>query len=145
MHEFIAPYILLEEYWCQSDHSLPPDLKKNSDGDWPQIYEALFSRFAMLREAWGKPIPITSGYRTPDREQQVSGSRLGPHILGLSLDLGICVEEQPKFCHMIDMVCPEVRVGVNTHPGSVHVHYDVAYLAYPRWSSSFVENCRWVE
>jgi uncharacterized protein YcbK (DUF882 family) len=133
------------EYYCHHCGALPPDLVRDAAGAWPKVYAHLFSIFAGLREAWGQPIPITSGYRCPAHEREVTGSNIGPHILGLALDLGIGVSDQLKFAFLVTQAWPELRMGTNTNPGAVHIHIDVAYLAFPRWTAAFVPGARWIE
>lgn len=40
-----------------------------------------------LREAWGKPIHISSGYRCPKLNKRVGGSATSAHLKGLAADL----------------------------------------------------------
>lgn len=42
-----------------------------------------------LRRALGVPLPVTSGYRCPDHNEAVSGSksRTGPHTTGCAVDI----------------------------------------------------------
>lgn len=40
-----------------------------------------------LREAWGKPIIVTSGYRCPKLNQAVGGSATSVHKIGLAADM----------------------------------------------------------
>jgi len=44
-----------------------------------------------LRAAFGRPIPIVSGYRTPAHNVEVSAtaSSFGPHTLGLAADIAV--------------------------------------------------------
>ncbi|MBR6417126.1 MAG: peptidase M15 [Bacteroidales bacterium] len=40
-----------------------------------------------LREAWGSPIAVTSGYRSPSLNRAVGGVRDSPHMKGYAADL----------------------------------------------------------
>jgi len=40
-----------------------------------------------LRDAWGKPITISSGYRCPELNKAVRGSKTSAHMLGYAADL----------------------------------------------------------
>lgn len=40
-----------------------------------------------LRDAWGKPIRVTSGYRCPELNSKVGGSRTSAHLIGYAADL----------------------------------------------------------
>lgn len=43
----------------------------------------------MLRTLWGKPIIITSGFRTPARQQEVGVAEFSAHLLGLAVDFWV--------------------------------------------------------
>lgn len=40
-----------------------------------------------LREAWGSPIYVTSGYRSPELNKKVKGAKTSQHILGQAADI----------------------------------------------------------
>lgn len=42
-----------------------------------------------LRLAWGRPMLITSGYRSPEHSLEKRKASPGPHTTGLSCDVGI--------------------------------------------------------
>lgn len=42
-----------------------------------------------LREAWGAPITVTSGYRCPELNKAVGGSRTSDHMNGCAADLRV--------------------------------------------------------
>ena len=52
------------------------------------------NRLESLRIAFGKPMPISSGFRCPTYNAQVSGTGFtGPHITGKAVDVAISGEE----------------------------------------------------
>jgi hypothetical protein len=136
----IAPYIYEAEYSCPHCGALPPDLYTHND-----VFQSLFSKFTILREAWGKQIIITSGYRCSAHEQEVSGFNFGPHTYGLALDLGIESDRQKDFMDMLESKCHELRVGTSVKPGQTHIHIDVCYLIVPRPTLAYQRRARWVE
>ena len=40
-----------------------------------------------LREAWGKPILVSSGFRCPELNKAVNGSETSAHLIGYAVDL----------------------------------------------------------
>lgn len=51
-----------------------------------------------LREAYGKPLVVASGYRTPERNAHVGGVKNSSHLLGYAVDFAnISNEELVKF------------------------------------------------
>lgn len=136
----IAPYISEDEYACHHCGRFPPDLHI-----WPDSFQSLFRAFAALRESWGHPIVITSGYRCEEREKQVSGVTYGPHTYGLALDLGIPAADQPRFMETVNRIMPGLRVGTNTKVGQTHIHIDVCFLVVPRPTNNYARGVRWTE
>ena len=49
-----------------------------------------------LREEWGKPIVVTSGYRSPKLNSKVGGSKTSQHVLGQATDIQVGSPKQNK-------------------------------------------------
>lgn len=74
------------------DNSLPPYLMRN--------IQALAERLQLIRDALGVPITISSGYRCPELNRAVGGSKSSQHQLALAADIhvkGYTAEELFKF------------------------------------------------
>lgn len=73
---------------------------------------ALASAFERIRAEWGKPITVTSAYRTAEYNHQVGGAVDSQHVQGRALDLrppsGISVEH---FWTHIRLLADEVGLG----------------------------------
>ena len=50
-----------------------------------------------LREAWGKPLTITSGYRCARHNAEVGGVPNSRHMRGLAADVAVPRAKQEKF------------------------------------------------
>lgn len=80
-------YFTIEEL-CQSetaekykiDNTPSEEIKKNLE----TLVDCLLDP---LREAWGSPIIINSGYRCPILNKAVGGSKTSSHMLGWSVDM----------------------------------------------------------
>ena len=140
--EYIAPYVLATEYKCRHCGRVPPEVK----GDWveyPTFYYMLFESFRWLREDWGKPITISSGYRCPEHNQAIGGVPLSLHIFGGALDLKFKdSEETAKAARQVDISCPDLRMGVYLGEKN-YLHCDVGHLAIPCLSESWNAKERW--
>ena len=135
---YVAKYILTEEYVCRCCHSLPPSF--NSDKpDAP--FEILFDSFALIRERWGAPINITSGYRCPRHNSFVSGHPLSVHQFGLALDIKVEPHDIERLYSIVEHEVPNLRVGKY----ETWLHIDVGYLIYPKASYSWKKGVRWNE
>jgi zinc D-Ala-D-Ala carboxypeptidase len=61
-----------------------------SDGGAMVVVPEFLDRFQSLREAMGRPLAITSGYRTPAHNMRVSGTgATGPHTTGRAVDIRV--------------------------------------------------------
>ena len=133
----LSKYISREEYACKHCNALPPDFDF-----YP--YEEFFDVFDSIREEWGKPIKINSGYRCPVHNASLSGSSpISAHLFGLALDCE-CDDnmEVEQLFTLIDDMYPELRIRKYTG-GSTFVHIDQAFKIYPRASESWREGARW--
>lgn len=56
-----------------------------------------------LRSAWGKPIIVTSGYRSPEVNKAIGGVKTSQHLKGEAVDLDIGTVEDNKA--LFDFIC----------------------------------------
>lgn len=61
------------------DNTLPPYLMRNA--------QALTERLQLIRDTLGAPITISSGYRCPELNKAVGGSKTSQHLLALAADI----------------------------------------------------------
>ncbi len=73
------------------------------------------------REIYGKPIHITSGYRTEDHNRKVGGVDSSSHLKGLAIDVA-CVRSRDRF----EMLTALIEVGFNrVGVASTFIHVDI--------------------
>ena len=60
----------------------------------------LLCRLEVLRELWGKPIVVTSGYRCTEHNVWVKGSPKSLHMRGQAADIVVPFEEQEAVVAM---------------------------------------------
>lgn len=68
-----------------------------------------------LREAWGAPIIVTSGYRCPALNRAVKGSKTSQHVLGQAADLktvGDKLENNKKLFELAKKMIEDGRIVV---------------------------------
>ena len=90
--KLLAPGFKVREFRCR-------------DGsDVVMIDESLVVLLQCIREHFGKPITITSGYRTGTRNTAVGGSRSSQHLLGKAADIqvaGVSVEDVAAYAESL--------------------------------------------
>lgn len=88
---------------------LAPDFKVRElrcrDGtDTVMVDEALMLLLQCIREHFGKPVVITSGYRTAAHNAKVGGAKSSQHLLGRAADIrvqGISVEDVAAYAESL--------------------------------------------
>lgn len=136
----ISRYISDKEYECSHCAQLPVGF---SYDNICTARQTLFSSFDAIREQWGKPIKVSSGYRCSQYNEQIGGSRLSAHIFGVALDCDVAtIDEVKKLADLIERSFPELRRGEYTDSGTF-IHLDTAYLIIPKASIFWVKGYRW--
>jgi len=165
----LSLFISEKEYKCRCCGAYPPDFKKG--GELSIEYIMLFGYFDEIRTAYGRPIPISSGYRCPNNERRLYLENLtakypnlatnakqraaaacdplitpfSAHVFGLALDLVVPTDMIKALVNVIEQETPKLRLGWRAYlDNSVpHVHIDTANLVLPRYSKNLRPGARW--
>lgn len=90
------------------DNSPTPSVKKNLEKLINEVLDP-------LREAWGAPIIVTSGYRSPKLNKAVGGSKTSQHVLGQAADIktvGDKPENNKKLFELAKKLIDEKKIVV---------------------------------
>ena len=85
--------------------------------------------FQPLRDWYGKPITVSSGYRSPQLNQAINGSLSSQHCKGEALDLDVGDENFMLFDYIrlnLDFDQMIWEFGDDVNPAWVHVSYKVS-------------------
>lgn len=110
----------LQEFNCKSGKDMPPKVMRN-------IIE-LAKNLQVLRDAIGKTISITSGYRSPEHNAKVKGAKNSQHILGTAADIqvkGVTPKEVAKVIEGLIASGKMQQGGIGIYPS--WVHYDTYF------------------
>jgi peptidoglycan hydrolase-like protein with peptidoglycan-binding domain len=78
--------------------------------------------FGKIRQAYGSPLYITSGYRPPAVNRSIGGARYSQHIYGLALDISP-VDGNIKKLFEVCRSSSCVGLGKGMHKGFVHIDW----------------------
>jgi len=135
----VSEHISRAEYSCHCCGKLPPSWTSTGG---PDVYGQFFLDFEEIREDWGHPIIIDSGYRCPEHNKACGGEALSVHLFGLALDVRPeNREDLGRFYQVILGLRPELRLGYYAKKGFVHM--DCGYNIDPIASKSWREEARW--
>ena len=78
----LTEHFNLREFECRCCHCV-------------RLSPVLVRRLEAVREQWGKPMIITSGYRCPSHNREVGGAPRSFHMVGQAADVMVPLSEQP--------------------------------------------------
>lgn len=105
------------------DNSPTPGIKQNLERLVANVLDP-------LREAWGRPIVVTSGYRSPALNAAVGGAKGSHHMYGMAADIttGNVVDNRRLFQLILDLGLPFTQLIDEKGFSWLHVSYDPANL-----------------
>ena len=90
-------------------------------GSGQMMSEDLILILESVREQLGKPVVITSGYRTPAHNQQIGGKPNSSHLKGLAADIA-CKDSKYRFELVRELMEHGIdRIGI----GDTFIHIDI--------------------
>ena len=135
----LSEHISEEEYRCKCCGKLPPLLR---NGQIPDIYRLFFEDFEDIRQEYGLPIIINSGYRCIKHNTEIGGEPTSIHVFGLALDCTTQNGNQIDDLHNIILaIHPELRIGFYTNQKFIHI--DCGYNIIPIADEAWRKGARW--
>lgn len=114
--------------WNQVEHFKPSEFAcrgENCCGGSNLIQPGLVFRLDDLREKFGKPLLITSGYRCPIHNARVSTTGAnGPHVSGLACDVGVAGRDAIVVLRLALQI-GFTGIGVKQHGVGRFLHLDL--------------------
>lgn len=86
------------------------------------IDEYLWTTLSILRTKIGKPIIITSGYRTPEWNEKCGGAKYSYHMRGMAADIRVNGMSAKELANKLNEIVPD-GCGIITYKS--WVHFDV--------------------
>jgi uncharacterized protein YcbK (DUF882 family) len=91
------------------------------DGSDPIFVDSdLVDVLQKIRTHFGKPVTITSAYRTPGRNKAVGGTTFSQHLYGMAADIKVKGVSPDKVATFADKLMSK-KGGIGTYQNFVHV------------------------
>ena len=104
------------KYFSYDEFDSPDEL-----GSGKNMNTLLLKMIDKVRELYGKPITVTSGFRTESHNEKVGGVSSSSHLKGLAIDVA-CVTSKDRF----EMLTALLEVGFNRIGiASTFIHVDI--------------------
>lgn len=91
------------------------------------IDEYLYAILDILRQKLGKPVIITSGYRTPEWNKKCGGAKYSYHMRGMAADIRVNGITPKEIAKELNEIVPN-DCGIIVYKG--WVHFDVRTSKY---------------
>lgn len=103
------------------DNSIPEEIKANIRSLVEKVLDP-------LREAWGKPLTVSSGYRCPALNAAVGGAKNSHHMRGMAADIvaGSSVDNRRLFQLVQELKLPFTQLIDEKNFQWVHISHDPA-------------------
>ena len=100
------------------------ELRCKGTGDI-KMMEEFMAKLILLREKLNQPMVISSGYRTPEYNERIGGSKKSAHILGKAVDI-VCSGEKAHAILTLALELGFTGIGVKQHGAnkSRFIHLD---------------------
>ena len=104
----ISKYFKVKEFACK-------------DGS-PVVFidDYLCNILDILRNKLGKPVIITSGYRTPEWNAKCDGAKYSYHMRGMAADIRVNGVNPKKVANILNEIVPD-ECGIIVYSGWVHI------------------------
>lgn len=86
------------------------------------IDEYLWTTLSILRTKIGKPVIITSGYRTPEWNKKCNGAKYSYHMRGMAADIRVDGMSAKELANELNAIVPD-ECGIIVYKS--WVHFDV--------------------
>jgi len=96
------------------------EFRSRCGADEVLIDSRLVERLQKIRDHFGKPVNITSAYRSPAHNTAVGGARNSQHVLGTAADITISGVTPMEICQFAEWLMP-TSGGIGLYNGFAHV------------------------
>lgn len=114
----MSSFFKLAEFQCQCKENCPGKIPKL------RLNDALLTTLNAVREKYGKPIIVTSGFRCKRHNSAIGGAVASQHLLGTAADIRPTTNDKEDLEKLYEICKEEVGVvglGDGRKKGFIHV------------------------
>lgn len=105
---------------------------------WADRLVELFTQLDVIRQWWGGPLVVVSGYRTPAHNTQIGGAGQSWHVEGRAVDLRpigspLTVHDIHRLHNVINQLISENRIPLIGGVGVYPLHKRADGMLVPGW------------
>lgn len=112
--------------------------KSGADCPYPDRLRHLAWTLQAIRDEFGAPISVNSGYRSPDHNRAVGGATNSQHVKARAADLAPSSGDSEDLQRLIGVVGDLIEAGKIPNGGvgvyGTFVHYDIRLSGPARWN-----------
>lgn len=97
--------------------------KRGYQPDLENLQPRVKSGVSSLQEAWGKPLPIVSGFRDPERNRKAGGAKHSQHQHGNAVDIDVSNLSPDERLNLIRLASSQGFTGIGVYANSIHLDY----------------------
>jgi len=105
----------------EEDDDLDISSKRGSTPDVANVRGEVLSGFKELQKAFGKKIPVVSGYRDPARNKKAGGAKKSQHMHGNALDIDVSDMGRTERQALIKLAREMGFTGIGVYANSLHI------------------------
>jgi uncharacterized protein YcbK (DUF882 family) len=114
----------LSKHFALDEFVSPRDKVKPTDAHLENLKDLCELALEPLREALGRPLKITSGYRSPQYNKSVGGAPGSQHTSGIAADIALESDEEMAKAAAIASKISAIG-GIGLYPGEGFIHVDI--------------------
>ena len=119
------------QYKKLSKHFSSSEFENSTDEEF-YIDVVLLEKLELVREEFGEPITITSGYRSPAHNSKIGGSSSSQHCLGKAADIRPSVSSKEKLDKLY-LICENYFEAIGDGRNKGFIHVDTRVGKKRRW------------
>lgn len=103
--------------------ALVPSSKRGRAPDLDNLKPELKAGIGALQEAWGRDLPIVSGFRDAKRNRKAGGAKRSQHMHGNAVDIDVSALSHDQRLDLIRLASQQGFTGIGVYPNSLHLDY----------------------